>query len=675
MNITELARKLKITPKELKQTLPELGFHIGPRAIQIPDQQAQKVIETWQEMRKKQQAVEKIEKKILKREELGEKEQEEVILLPPSIQVYYLAEKLGLPVIKVMNELVKNGVLCSVNENLDYEIAAIVSENLGFETQKGDAEEREKKQNIKDILKRILKQENKEKLTPRPPVVVVMGHVDHGKSSILDAIRESKIVEFEKGGITQHIGAYQVKKNNHLITFVDTPGHEAFKSMRARGGELADIAILVIAADDKIQPQTLESIKIIQSENIPFIIAINKIDKPDADEQSIKKQLSEINLMPEDWGGKIICVSVSAKTKKGIDNLLEMINLVAGMEKNKLLSNVNGEVVAVVVESHLDIGLGPVATLITYNGTLMLRDNVIIGKSYGKLRSMQDYLGKSINNIQPGLPVRVFGLKGVPDVGEIVQVIDNNKEFKKRVKQLGAIFSKTDISASVQPDEDEDLEVKKQKVQYLNLILRADVIGSLEAIVHSLEKLDHTEVKIKILKKGLGNLTEADVDLGKTTNATLVGFNVDITSTAKQLAYELGLKVNIYSVVYDLIQDIKQELNNLLPENIIEEKVGDFEVLKIFQTKGKQSILGGKVLKGKIIKDVFARVWLAKDITTDSKQELKGEGKIIQLQINKKDVDEVKSGKECGIKFLGKVSIGIGDILEIYKETKEQRTI
>lgn len=698
MNITELARKLKITPKELKKELPKLGFHIGPRAIQIPDKQAEQVMEIWHEKKSKEKELEKAKEKVLKKsEKKPAAEIEKSVILPPSIQVYHLAEKLQLPLNKVMNELIKNGVLASVNENLDYEIAAIVAENLGFKVEKGEPEQEISSTLVKQKLKEVLAKEDKNKLQPRVPVVVVMGHVDHGKTALLSAIREVDMLKRETGGITQHIGAYQVavplkeeppsrakrgiprpdkigtrddRASKRAITFIDTPGHEAFQSMRARGGEAADIAILVIAADDKVQPQTLESIKIIQQESLPFVVAINKIDKPDADVEKIKKGLADINLMPEDWGGKVITVPVSAKTKKGIEDLLEMVNLVAEtVEKEKLTANPDGQIIATVIEAHLDMGFGPVASLILYNGTLKKGDNVIIGQSYGRLRSIKDYLGRSIEKAGPGLPVQIFGLKSVPRVGDVAEVVSDNREFKKRVKQIAKVLSKTDFIGPGHKQEvliDKGAEKKQDRAKNLHLILRADVLGSLEAIVHSLEKLNLPEVEIKIIKKGLSNLTDSDVDLAKTADAWMIGFGVGMSSSARQLANELSLKVNIYNVIYDLIHDVKEEMNKLLPEEIIEEDLGRVEVLKIFQTKGNEIILGGRVIQGKIIKDVLARVW-------DPKEELKGGGKLKQLQINKRDTAEAKEGSECGIRFVGRVTIEIGDILEIYKEIKKKK--
>ncbi|MBL7141586.1 translation initiation factor IF-2 [Patescibacteria group bacterium] len=682
MNITELARKLKITPNELKQALPKLGFHIGPRAIQIPDKQAEKVIEIWHEKRAKEKTLAKVKEKI---SQVKEKQEAAVvsksITIPPTIQVYRLAEKLNLPVTKVMNELIKNGVLASVNENLDYEIAAIIVENLGFKADKGDLEEEGPTTLVKDKLKQALAEESKAKLKTRAPVVVVMGHVDHGKSAILQSIREIEMLSREAGGITQHIGAYQVKKNSYLITFIDTPGHEAFQSMRARGGEVADIAVLVIAADDGIQPQTLESIKIIQQENLPFIVAINKIDKPEADLEKIKKGLSEINLMPEDWGGKIICVPVSAKTKQGIEDLLEMISLIAEMRKDKLVSNPEGSLVGIVIESHLDLGFGPVASVIIYNGTLKKGDNVIIGQTYGRLRSIKDQGGNSIDRAGASLPVQIFGLKSLPQAGDLIEVVPDGRVFKKRTKQMSLVSPlKQGIFAGSYSEEttsDQPVKRDKKAIKYLNLVLRADVLGSLEAVVQALEKLEHPEVKIKVLKKGLGKLTEADVDLAKATQAWLIGFNAEISGPAKQLATELELKVSTYQVIYDLIQDLKQGVNELISPEIFEEKIGKLEVLRVFQQKGRETILGGKVIEGKVFKNTIGRVWhpVLDEKSGQTEPELKGEGKIGQLQINKKDVEEAKSGVECGIKFIGRPKIEVGDVLEIYQEVKKERKI
>jgi len=671
MNITELARRLKITPKELKITLPKLGFHIGARAIQIPEKQAMQVIEVWQENRKKEKEIKKIEDKISKTKEKesldkeDDKEEPKSVNLPPLIRVYDLAEKLKLPVMKVMNELIKNGVLSSINENLDYEIAAIIAENLGFEVIKEEEGKKIIFVSAKEKAKDILGTENKKKMVLRPPIVVIMGHVDHGKSSILDAIRESQIVAKEKGGITQHIGAYQSKYPStgsgqaRKITFIDTPGHEAFETMRAHGGSIADIAVLVIAADDKIQPQTLESIRVIQKEELPFIVAINKIDRPEADVEKIKKDLSEINLLPEDWGGKVICVPVSAKSKEGLDNLLEMINLVADLEKNKLLANPKGSLIGAVIESHLDLGLGPVATIIVYNGTLRKGDNIVIGQTYGRLKFAKDQYGEFVEEIEPSFPVQIFGLKEVPQVGDLIEVINESKEFKSQIKQMGSAHFDQGLSV------EQSSSVPKKETKYVNIIVRADVLGSLEAIITSLKSLVCPNVEIKIVKSGLGGLTEADVELSKTTQSWLIGFNIKLNNSVKQLIKESKVRMDLYEVIYKLIEDVQDFMKTLVSPEISEKQLGKIEILEIFRQTGKEAILGGKVLEGKIFPETIARIWR---LNSEGEKEIKGESKLVQIQSSKQDVKEVLVGTECGLKLSGKIKIEKNDVLEIYKE-------
>ncbi len=668
MNITELARKLKITPQELKEELPNLGIHLGQRAIQIPDKQAEKAIELWQAKKEKEKALSRIKDKMTRavNQEEEEEEKKEVIL-PPLIQVYRLAEKLDLPIKKIMNELIKNGVLASVNENLDYEISAIIAENLGFKPQLGAEEQSGENIYLKDKIQEIREKEGQKNLELRAPVVVMMGHVDHGKSSILDTIRKSKIVDQEKGGITQHIGAYQVKEKNKLITFIDTPGHEAFKTMRARGGEIADLAVLVIAADDGVQPQTMESIKIIQQQNIPFLVAINKIDKAEVDIERVKKDLSEINLTPEDWGGKIICVPVSAQTGEGIDNLLETINLIMEMEKQGLQYHPQGELIGGVVEAHLDKGVGPVISAIIYNGTLKKGDDVVVGKSFGRARTIKNQQGEEIKEATASLPVQIFGIKGLPQAGDLIREMKESKKFKREIKEND--FSSESEMSSINYVSSE----KKQKEKSINIVLRADVNGSLEAIVQILDKLKNPEVKINILKKGLGNLTEADFELAKASNGWLISFGTGITNSARQLAEEADLRVNKYEVIYNLADEVREEINKILPPEIFEEKIGRGEVLKVFQKSSRETILGARVLEGKIIKDALLRVWTPAAAGQDPS--LKGEGRTNQLQVNKKDVSEVKLGVEFGLKFLGKIKIEEGDILEIYQEIKKVKKI
>jgi len=653
MNITELARRLKVAPNELKEKLPELGFSIGRKAIQIPDQQAKKVIERWGKIEAEKRKEERL-KKINQKEQEEEKEEEiKEAYLPPSIQVYRLAEELKLPLNKVMSELIKNGVLTGLNEKIDYEIAAIVAENLGFKVKLREREEKVKV-SIKEKIKEIIKKKKKKALVARPPVVVVVGHVDHGKSLLLSRIRQIQMAE-EKGGITQKIGAYQVEKNNRLITFVDTPGHEAFETMRERGGETADLAILVIAADDNIQPQTLESIKIISKENLPFLVAINKIDKEGADVEKIKKELSEINLVPEGWGGKTVCVPVSARTGEGVDDLLENLLLLADLNEEVLLADEEGKTAATVIESHIDPGFGATATVIVFNGSLRKGDLVIIGGSYGKIKNMKDENNEDVTEANLSQPVQIFGLKSIPQVGEILEVIKNLKEFKKKVKKLEILSFKRQLVA----------EEKKGENKNLKIILRTDTTGSQEAVVGALENLGEEDIKIEIIKKGLGKPTEADIVLAQKLDARVFGFNVDFPVSVRVLAKELKVKINFYDVIYTLIEEIKEEVESLIGPKIVEETQGKIKILSVFSKSKKGIICGGRVTEGIIASGSLARIW------RDSK--IIGEAKIKNLQIHKEDIKQAKKGVECGILLSTDGEIQEGNILEVYIKKEVRR--
>ena len=678
MNITELARKLKVPTKELKEKLPELGFAIGLRAIQIPDEQAEAVIKKWNEMKQLERLRQKVEKVKRVEEEKKEREPaEKIIFLPPVITVHSLAQKLNLSIIKIINELLKNGIIATINDNLDFEIAAIIAQNLGFQVELSKEEEIKKRDSeIKEKLTQLLV-EDKTRQSSRPPVVVVLGHIDHGKTSLLDKIRQTKVTEEEAGGITQHIGAYQVEVESKdygkkRITFIDTPGHEAFNEMRSRGGQVADLAVLVIAADDKIQPQTLESIKIIQESNLPFIVAINKIDKPEADLDKIKKGLSEINLVPEDWGGKTVCLPISAKTGQGINELLEMILLMADLNKEKLKADPDRLSVGTVIESHLDPGEGVKATVLIRTGTLNLEDQVIVGDSYGRIRLMKNFQGQLLEKARPGTPVQILGLKTVPLVGDVLEVVNDLKEFKKRIKTLGKYQRKmiTDQEGLTSAQGGSALggkEKEEKKETILNIVLRADVSGSLEAIVAALEKLQTPEIKINFLKKELGDLTESDLELARTASAWLVGFQVEVPSTVSKLAQEEGIKIYLFRIIYDLIDEAKRQINALLKPEIIEHYLGKIEVLAIFRKSSQEMVVGGRVIDGEIQPKTKIRIW--------RQNQLMGDGLLDQLQINKQNVEKARTGAECGIRFEGKPIINLGDIIEVYQQEKRERKI
>lgn len=659
MNVTELARKLNVSKNELLEILPVVGFGIGRRAIKIDNRQAQRIVKEWPDLLAKYKehiGADEVE------EEVEDDKPVEIkkVTIGSHIRVKDFAEKLGVPLPKVMTELMKNGVLSSMNEEIDFDTAAIVGAELNFDVQAGsDTAEVEKKTAAK--LETLLATD-KDKAQTRPPVVVVMGHVDHGKTKLLDAIRETNVIEGEAGGITQHIGAYQAEKKNQLITFIDTPGHEAFTTMRSRGARVADVAILVVAADDSIQPQTKESIKIIKSAGIPMVVAINKIDKPEADQEKVKQDLSALNLMPEEWGGKTIVVPISAKQGTGLEDLLDMVLLVAETEKDQIQADPSAAAVGTIIESHIDKGEGPVATVLIQNGTLKRGDQVQVTDTfYGKIRGMKDFKGHDVDAAPPSMPVKILGLKAAPSVGDILQV---STEISKRqkVNKYKLTQQATDYSKAKETDAEE-----KKGVKTLNMVLKADFLGSLEAIITSLVALDHSEVVVNIISKGLGNITENDVERAESSQAWLVGFHVKPTQAAATLAKDKDVEVKQYDIIYKLIEDVEKRMEELLSPEVIRTELGRLKTVALFNKEKNSVVVGGKVTKGKIVINAKVDVMRGtRKVTT---------GTIIQLQSNKVDVNEVTEGKECGLKFEGKPSIEIDDNLEVYLEEVKQKKL
>jgi len=661
MNVTALARKLKIPTKELLEILPMVGFDIGKRAIKIDDRQAQRVIEQWSQLLAKYKSLTEEE---VEEEEVVESKSEEQKQIPISstIRVKDFAEKLKLPLPKVMAELMKNGVLSSMNEEIDFDTAAIVGEELGFSIIEDKKTGEEKEKTTSEKLESLLNEDDKDKLQGRPPVVVVMGHVDHGKTKLLDAIRKTNIIEGESGGITQHIGAYQATRKNKLITFIDTPGHEAFTTMRSRGARVADIAILVIAADDSIQPQTKESIKIIKSAGLPMVVAINKIDKPDANPEKVKQDLATLNLTPEEWGGKTITVPISAKQGTGLDDLLEMILLVAETEKEQIMANPDRLAVGTIIESHVDRGEGPVATVLIQNGTLKAGDLAeVTGTFYGKIRAMKNFKGEDVTEALPSMPVKILGLKAAPSVGDILQV-QENIDRKSRVKKYQLRQQATDYTKPTEVKKD-----KNQEIKSLNLVLKADVLGSLEAIIASLTKIEHAEVAINIIAKGLGNINESDIKRAEAAKAVIFGFHVKPTQDADDLAREKKVEIKLYEIIYKLLEDAKDRLERLLSPEVIKTELGRLKALAIFHKENKSMVVGGSVTKGKILPGAKVDVFR-------EKQKL-ATGTITQLQVNKVDVNEATQGQECGLKYEGKAVIEEGDTLEVYQEEVKDKKL
>ncbi|TAK05028.1 translation initiation factor IF-2 [Patescibacteria group bacterium] len=661
MNVTELARKLRVTPEDLRGILPDAGFDVGRRAIKIDDRTAKKVMESWP------QIAQLLEKKRAAAKEAAAAELKKLatergpVQLPPVITVRDFATRLGLPVTRVIQEFMKNGILASLNERVDYDTASIVAEDLGFQVSPlAEGDQPAEVLSTGDIIKEAVGAEAKGSLVARPPVIVVMGHVDHGKTKLLDTIRSADVAAGEAGGITQHIGAYQTQKNGRLITFIDTPGHEAFTAMRSRGAKIADIAILVVAADDGVQPQTKEAIKIIEAAKLPFVVAINKVDKPEADPERVKRELSELNVLPEEWGGNIPMQPISAKTGLNIDKLLELILLVADVKADEIRANPNRRAQGTVIESHVNPGEGVVATLLVQNGTLKRNEELAIGSdSYGKVRAMKNYRGENVDSAPPGTPVRILGFRVAPQVGDVVEVPEAGKKLE-RVRELRATGEKI---ATVEKASQEEAEEKK----LVPLIIKADVLGSLEAILVSFEKFSHPEVGLNVVSKGLGNITEADVLRAEATGAHVVGFSVLVPPPVAELAREKGVSVKTYKIIYDLFNDLTAQLEGMLTPEVVRTDFGRLLILKIFRTERDEQIVGGRVEDGRIVKG------LSFEARRGGEPLAKGEVKTVQS--GKQEVPELRMGSEGGMKVKTSAPLAEGDSMLFYKEEKKTRKI
>lgn len=655
MNVSSLARQLKITTQELLEKLPTLGFAIGARAIKVDDKLVPKILHAWKQAARRSSLQEEMSliKEIHAKDGSNPNANkfDKKISVPDIIIVKDLAELMRLPVARLMAELMRNGIMVSLNEKIDFDTATIIAEDLGFQVEKSDHEVVEE-ENKRAKLEKLLA--SRTSIDSRPPVVVVMGHVDHGKTKLLDAIRETNVVDQEAGGITQHIGAYQVKTHDRLITFLDTPGHEAFKAMRSRGGQIADVAILVVAADDGLQPQTLESISVIQKENLPFIVAINKIDKEGADLDKVKQQLTEINLTPEDWGGNTICQPISAKLKTGINELLDLILLVVDM--NELKADDSGAAVGTIIESHIDKSEGPVATVLVQAGTLKIGDTFVVGAVSGKIKTLKNWNNQDVKNATPSTPVKILGLKQAPVIGEILEVVIDKKEFKTKSKNLNGYQSNRNKNSSNNNSSDENASI-------LNLIIKADVLGSAEAIEESLNKIKVPDTKVKVLKKGLGQITEADVLNAEATGALIIGFHIKENKNIISLASDKNVKILHFDIIYKLLEDIERRLETIKIKKTVHNISGKLQVLAIFKTEKNSMIIGGKVIDGKIIKNSKIKV-LRKD-------EIEAVGELKNLQAGKENVSEVLAGTEAGLEYKGDPIIQVGDMLEFFQEVYE----
>jgi len=643
-------------PANKPKPIPQVVAQPAPKPPSPPPPPKVEVREEKKAQKEEEQILKKLEKQVEKKKKEEQEEEIKIVQIPEIITVRELAELLRVPPNVVMAELLKKGVLATINQTVPSEVALQVAEALGFlaEVKKEEGETLEEE--IPDHWEKL----------PRPPIVVVMGHVDHGKTTLLDTIRKTNVAQREKGGITQHIGASVVQlPDGRKITFLDTPGHEAFTSLRARGAQVTDIAVLVVAADDGVMPQTVEAINHARAFNVPIIVAVNKIDKPGADPQRVRRELSELGLIPEEWGGDTIFVDVSAKTGQNVETLLEYILLLA--EILELKARVEGPAKGTVIESKLDKQKGPTATLLVQEGALRVGDPVVAGTTYGKIRAMFDDKGRKLNSAGPSTPVEVLGFEELPMAGDTFIVVEDEKkarqiaEIRKQKKEQQEKLSKGFMLEEVFK------KIEEGELKELKLILKTDTVGSLEALKKALTELSTPEVSVRILHGAVGGITENDVMLAKASQAIIIGFNTRPDLKAKEAAEREKVDIKLYGIIYEAIEDVKNALRGLLKPVQKEVVLGSAEVRATFKIKGVGTVAGCYVLDGKMVRNANAR--LIRDgvvIYT---------GKIESLKRFKEDVQEVARGFECGVKLKDYNDVKVGDVIECYEVKLEKPSL
>ena len=578
---------------------------------------------------------------------------EHAVVTTENIPLKVLSEKLGITAVEISKRLFKEGIAKTINDSIDYDTAAYIASDLGIEL------EYKPEKTAEEALTEIYQSEvgNDEGAIVRPPVVTVMGHVDHGKTSLLDKIRSSNVTAGEAGGITQHIGAYSVTVNGKTITFLDTPGHEAFTAMRARGASVTDIVVLVVAADDGIMPQTVEAINHAKAAEVPIIVAVNKMDKPEANLDRVKQELTNNGLVPEEWGGDAIVCPVSAKTGEGIENLLENINLVA--EVKELKANPNQMARGTIIEAKLDKGKGPMASVLIQNGTLHTGDNIISGTTTGRVRAMIDDKGRTVKAAGPSMAVSILGLEDVPNAGDSIIAVEQDKLMKQVLEERKRKESESMIKSQTRVTLDDVFgKIAEGKIKGLNIIVKGDVQGSVEAVKQSLLKLSNDEVRVNVLHSGAGAITESDVMLADSSNAIIVGFNVRPDTKAKALAERSGVDVRTYRIIYELLDDIQAALKGMLAPKYREVMTGKCDVLQTFKITGVGMVAGCYVTEGKIVRNGKLRIYRDDVMIV--------EGAVRQLKRFKDDVKEVSGGFECGVSIDGFDGIKVGDVIECY---------
>jgi|TARA_B100000809_G_scaffold159684_1_gene157055 translation initiation factor IF-2 len=572
--------------------------------------------------------------------------------------VQYLAEVLNQNPIDVIKQLMRNGIMASMNQVIDYQVTTLVTTALGIRTSMAEAPTAAKGPAAKTTTT-----EDDADLVVRPPVVTVLGHVDHGKTSLLDSIKNTKVVDGEAGGITQHIGAYQIESNGHPITFLDTPGHAAFTAIRARGARVTDIAVLVVAADDGIMPQTLEAINHAKAAEVPIVVAINKMDLPGADPERVKRQLSEQELLVEDWGGDIISVDVSAKTGAGIDNLLENLLLVA--EIGELKANPNKPARGVVIEAKLDRKRGPSTTVLVQDGTLKIGDFIVAGGAYGRVKAMSNDQGKPIKSVLPGYPAEVLGFNNVPEAGDQLTVAANEREGRSMAEANGKSDTGTSGQGRALTLEEVVNQVGTDEVKELNLVIKADVQGSVEAVRGALERMVDEDATVRVLHSGSGAVTESDILLASASEAIVISFSIGAEPSAERLADRMGVEIRHYNIIYQLLDDIEKALHGMLDPVYTEIIVGRAEVREIFEGRRGTQIAGCRITEGRMVRNGDVRVVRDGAVVEDTT--------VSSLRHFREEVNEMNAGTECGIVLQGFNDFQEGDILEVHRQERGRR--
>ncbi|HSI99846.1 MAG TPA: translation initiation factor IF-2, partial [Patescibacteria group bacterium] len=593
--------------------------------------------------------------------------------LPNPVVIKELGEKLAVSHAEIINVLIRNGIFATVNQSIDFDTASLVASELGFEATEAGATERAAADEAKEqeLVKpgsaedgegkpTLWTEDDASKLVTRAPIVTVMGHVDHGKTSLLDAIRETKVADRESGGITQHIGASEVVHNGKRIVFLDTPGHEAFTAMRARGAQVTDIAIIVVAADDGVMPQTKEAIDHVRAARVPMIVAINKIDKPDAQPDRVKQELADNNVLIEEYGGDVIAVPVSAKQRTGIDDLMEMVLLVADLQDLK--ANPDREAIGTIVESKVDKGRGNVATVLVQTGTLKIGDVVAVGRTHGRVRALNNAAGKRVKQAEPASAVEIIGLTGLPEAGDTLRVVADEKTARD-LAETADIAAAGGGDRTVSSLEEVSAQIADAEVAELRVVLKTDVQGSLGAIRNAVERLNTPEVRINILREGAGDINEGDINLASASDAVVIGFNTKPDPGALRSIEATGVDVRLYDVIYKLTDDIGQALKGMLAPKMIERVEGHAEVRMVIKAGKAGNIAGSYVTDGRILRGTQARVFRGSELLADTR--------ITSLKRFKDDVREVATGFECGI-GLDVDEIAEGDVIECYQMVAEQ---